>query len=179
MACALLPFLQGCSRRNTTIALPEATERGFTSMEFITEPRSDIPAGQELQPPRPKDELALPQYPPEALAAQTKPTTVFLRFVINENGNVTEIKEIPNMPAPAGPFAAAFLTAAEQAVRSWEFHPAEWQWLADGRDLNGDGHPDYRRLLKTERIPVYLDVRFDFEIVAGKGRIQIGNPPRN
>ena len=60
---------------------------------------------------------------------------------------------------------------------SWKFVPAQWQWLEDGKDLNGDGAPDFRRVVKAEAVAVYLDVRFDFKIVAGKGEVRKTGPP--
>ncbi len=64
-----------------------------------------------------------------------------------------------------------FKAAAERAVRSWTFTPAQWQQVEPGRDLNGDGKPDYIRVVRSERVSVYMDVSFDFERVAGQGSV--------
>jgi hypothetical protein len=55
--------------------------------------------------------------------------------------------------------------------------PAQWQWLQEGKDLNGDGAPDFSRVVRAESVVVYLDVRFDFRIVAGRGEVSKTGPP--
>jgi hypothetical protein len=146
-------------------------------MKFITKPREDLPEDQDLQPPRPEGDLTLPDYPVAALDGRARESTVYLRFVIGKNGEVTKIRDIPDTVSTEGPFAADFRVAAENAVRTWKFVPAQWQWLEDGKDLNGDGSPDFRRVVKSQPIAVYLDVRFDFRIVAGKGEVRKASPP--
>jgi len=167
MVAALLAGFTGCSRRQAQIAEPVVVEDGVASMKFITGPRADVPEDQELQPPRPMGELALPEYPSAALAGHAADSIVYLRFVISKTGEVAKIRDIPDTVSTEGSFAVEFRMAAEKAVRSWKFQPAQWQWLEDGKDLNGDGAPDFSRVVKSERVRVYLDVRFDFRIAGG------------
>jgi len=171
--CALVLIfgcLADCSKQPVTIETPQAPSRGTSSMRFI----SDSPPphqGMEFQPARPVGALTLPEYPSEALQGQAGKATVTLRFVIDLEGKVIEVVDSPNAPSSEGPFAAAFKAAAERAVRNWKFTPAQWQQVEPGRDLNGDGKPDYIRVVWSERVSVYMDVSFDFEPVTGQGSV--------
>jgi hypothetical protein len=57
----------------------------------------------------------------------------------------------------------------------WRFMPAEFTRLAPGDDYDKDGKPDFRRIVARKEIPVYIDVRFEFEIVDGKGMVRTGS----
>jgi hypothetical protein len=165
--------LEACARQPTVVRPTEVTNYGRSSIGFIT----DCPAareGMDFEPPRPIGALALPEYPATALQARAGSAVVVLRFVISVEGDVTEVGDSPKAASTVGPFAAQFRAAAEKAVRCWRFKPAEWQWVEPGKDLNCDGKPDYVRVLKRQRVSVYMDVRFDFDMVAREGRI---NPP--
>lgn len=171
--CALVLIfgcLAGCSKQPVTIEMPEVPRRGTSSMRFI----SDSPPphqGMEFQSARPVGALTLPEYPSDALQDQAGKATVTLRFVIDLEGNVIEVVDSPKAPSSESPFAAAFKAAAERAVRSWKFTLAQWQQVEPGRDLNGDGKPDYVCVVRSERVSVYMDVSFDFERVAGQGSV--------
>ena len=69
-----------------------------------------------------------------------------------------------------------FRAAAEAAVRRWVFEPARIDTVKDGVDLDGDGRPDYKALVAARRIPVFLDVRFDFRVEDGHGHVYLGRP---
>jgi hypothetical protein len=168
--------ISACRHRASAIpaggtTAPGVREQGVTSVRFLTGDRK-LEEGQELQPPRPKSILTLPEYPPGALAAHAGSAVVVLRFVVSVEGEVTDIVLSPRGGTTEGPFTQAFCAAAEAAVRSWRYSPAELQWVVPGRDLNGDGRPDFRRVIRREAIPVYLDVRFEFQIVAGKPHVR-------
>lgn len=168
LTCGCLP---GCSKQSTTVKTPQVSSRGTSSMRFITD---SPPAreGIEFQPARPVGALTLPEYPSEALQGLAGKATVTLRFVIDPEGKVTDVGDSPKACSSVGPFAAAFRAAAERAVRSWKFTPAQWQQVEPGKDLNGDGKPDYVRVVRSERVSVYMDVSFDFEPVAGQGLVR-------
>ena len=159
-----------CSHRRAAVSPALSEAKGVTSVQFLKEPIIDLSEGQELQPPRPSGELALPNYPQRALRAKAGAVLV-LRFVINVNGEVVQVLDSPNAASLRGRFAEDFRVAAEEAIRTWKFKPAELQWLAKGKDLNGDGKPDFLIVLKSEPVQVYTDVRLDFQIVRGKGQV--------
>jgi hypothetical protein len=146
-------------------------EYGKASFRFITEKR-DVVEGQEFEPARPNGPLTLPQYPPAALAARAGDATVVLRFVIDDNGTITQIGLSPRGGTTPGRFADEFRAAAETAVRSWKYLPARIDWVVPGTDINGDGKPDFRRVVRSETVPVYLDVRFEFQCTEGKPQVR-------
>ncbi len=169
----------GCTRHASPVSISPLPERGTTSVRFITRPRS-IPKGQDFDPPRPKVPLKPPEYPAGALTAKVGAATVALRFVISEKGEVTEVGDCPGTASTGGGvFAAEFRSAAVAAVRSWKFTPAKIQWVKDGTDLNGDGKPDFVRVIRSMPVSVYLDVAFDFDLVRGKPRVQPVAPQNN
>ena len=159
-----------CSRRRAVVSPALSDAKGVTSLQFLNEPIIDLSEGQELQPPTPNGELALPSYPQRALRARAG-AAVVLRFVINVQGEVVQVLDSPIATPLRGRYAEDFRVAAEKAIRTWRFKPAELQWLAKGKDLNGDGKPDFLIVLKSEPVQVYTDVRLDFSIVKGKGQV--------
>jgi len=174
----LLLGTAGCARRVAPVAPPPQSEpdsyRGQSSFEVLVDgkQRPDLPKGQDFVPPRPIAELATPAYLLRALSAKYGKASVIVRVVIGTEGLVTEINNPPNNAPAVGPYADDFRSAVEEAVHRWRFQPAEYRQFEDGKDLNGDGKPDYQRLVWSQVVPVYLDVRFDFEIVRGKGQVR-------
>jgi hypothetical protein len=174
----LLLGTAGCARHAAPAAPPTQSEpdsyRGQSSFEVLADgkQKSDLPRDQDFVPPRPIVELATPAYPWRALSAKYGKASVIVRVVIGTEGLVTEINDPPNNTPAVGPYADDFRSAVEQAVQRWKFQPAAYRQFEDGKDLNGDGKPDYQRLVRSQVVPVYLDVRFDFEIVNGKGRVR-------
>ncbi len=122
-------------------------------------------------PPRPIGALETPSYPETALKARYGQATVAVRVFLDEAGFITEIKSAPCCPSTGGRFAAEFRSAVDEAIRHWKFQPAEYRRYAEGKDLNGDGKPDYQVVVATKPVPVYFDVRFDFSIVKGHGKV--------
>lgn len=167
----------GCtSRKPVAAAQPPAPDpgRGQSSFEFLIDPparNAEHPKNQQFMPPRPIGEMASPVYPERALASGYGSVSLTVRVNIGSEGQVTGISNIPGKPQPAGPYASDFREVVESAVRSWKFYPAELNQFDDGNDIDGDGKPDYQRLVSSEKMPVYFDVRFDFEIVQGKGQV--------
>jgi len=75
-----------------------------------------------------------------------------------------------------GPFAVDFRNAVLRALRHWRFTPGHFDSYEDGPDDDHDGKADYRRLTRSDMVPVRYDVRFDFEIVGGEGRVRTTAP---
>lgn len=163
LPCECMP---GPTKQSLSVKTPQALGRGTSIMHFITD-SAPAAEGIELLPASPIGALTLPEYPSEALEGPAGKATVTLRFVIDSEGRVTDVGPSLKAPSSAGPCAAAFRAAAERAVRTWKFTPAQRQRVQPGKDLSGDGKPDYLRVLRSECISVYMDVSFDFEPVAG------------
>ncbi|HEY2930160.1 MAG TPA: hypothetical protein VGK99_00310 [Acidobacteriota bacterium] len=121
---------------------------------------------------RTKGELGIPVYPADALKSKISESTVAVRILISTDGKVTEISDSPLMASSTGPFAGEFRAATEEAIKTWLFEPAEIQTLEDGKDLDGDGKPDYRIVVATQKIPIYRDLHFDFKVVVSEGKVR-------
>jgi hypothetical protein len=61
-------------------------------------------------------------------------------------------------------------------VREWRFAPAGFMAFEPGEDYDGDGTPDFKRVKVQTPLAVYVDLRFDFDIVEGKGVVTGGFP---
>jgi hypothetical protein len=152
--------------------------RGEVSFGFLVDPNAPRPglwSVEEIIAPRPlAPSPLLPSYPPRPLADGFGPATCAVRIIVGTDGTVTHLETSPLVPSTPGPYEEEFLAAVREAVRTWKFSPALKRRYEPGADLDGDGKPDYRRFLSDEPSPYYLDLRFDFEIVEGKGRVRVG-----
>lgn len=171
----------GCARRAPATAPEHASVEGQVGYQFLVEPSEAGALGPDhkLWSPQPTVELKPPLYPERALRGGAEPTTVAVRIVIDATGRVASVSDSPKLASTAGPFLADFRQAVEVAVRAWSFTPGHVLRLGAGRDVDGDGEPDYREALADEPVVVYYDVRFDFAIVEGRGRATGGGlgPP--
>ena len=172
-ACASVPN----RRMDASTDRPQA--QGDVKVQFLPDPARVAPnllEGEEFVPPHPIV-TPLPLYP-AGHAEPRGPVVVVLRFVVGKTGVVEEVEDSPLRDpgdADAGAVGSdgAFRAAAEDAVRSWRFVPAAIQTVKPGADLDHDSKPDYTVLVASARVPVYLDVRFTFEMVAGEGRVRV------
>ena len=159
---------------------PREAVRGASSLQFVADPANpakDLPDDVELHPPTPIVELDPPEYPPRALEARAGAATVGLRLIVSAKGRVVDVTPSPLVPSTGGPFEGEFRAAAEAAAAGWLFTPAWVANLEDAPDRDGDGKPDDRVATSIERIPVYLDVRIDFELVEGQGKVRVSGAP--
>ena len=174
---AFLAALTACARREPPPAaepLP-ALPLGVTQVSFLPDPSVKppvLPPGEEILPAAPSL-IPAPLYPQEALAAGCGDATIVLRIVVDEQGRVSEVKDSPVAGRAEGPCTERFRAEAEAALRGWRFRPAEWRRLVPGADMDGDGTPDYHRVTAFQPIPVFLDVRVDYEVIAGEGRVRL------
>lgn len=165
----------GCAgRRGPEPPEETAPLRGQSSFDFLRDAASSDttpPEDQELRPPVIAEELAQPVYPTEALSAGAGPSIVAVRILVDTQGLVSEVADSPRLASTPGPHAAVFRGAVEEVLTQWRFQPAEWRRYEPGEDLDGDGVADYRRVVESRVVTFYIDVRFDFEIVDGQGRV--------
>ncbi len=175
ISCCLL-IAAGCAgHRIVPPPDPPAPPAGQSSFDFLRDGASidtEPPEDQDLRAPIIKEELARPVYPTQALSAGAAPSVVAVRILVNREGRVAEVADSPRLASTPGPFAADFRRAVEDVLAEWRFVPAVWRRYEPGEDLDGDGVADYRRVVETRAVNFYLDVRFDFEIVDGRGRVR-------
>jgi hypothetical protein len=181
LAATVLVLLSGCANRPAASRGPVSPDplRGATSATLLLDPAAtgaELDEDEEYRPPAPRGENRLPRYPEEALAARCGDGTVALRIVIGTEGDVIDVGDSPLQGSTGGDCGADFRVSAESAVRAWRFWPAEKRRLAPGDDYDKDGSPDFERVLETTPLPVYLDIRFDFEVVEGEGRVRTFAP---
>ncbi|MBP1625270.1 MAG: Gram-negative bacterial TonB protein C-terminal [Acidobacteria bacterium] len=172
---AILVFLliTSCARHQVQVqAEPPIPPEGTVSFKFVSGEKSGDkkdPQGWEFQPAQLRGDAPLPVYPPRALAARIGSVVTVARIIINAEGNVTDVTLRPG--STANRFAEDFFRASETAVRQWKFTPPAWWLLEDGKDLNGDGKPDYQNVVSKNPVTVYGDVQFYFEISSGQGTV--------
>lgn len=144
----------------------------MTAFETIPDPDpATLPEDVEFISPRAQPGNAPPVYPPRLVAARYGDATIAVRIVVSTSGSVSSIDDSPLMNSRAGPMEEEFRDAVEAAVSSWRFHPGKLRRVEKGEDYDLDGAPDFTRVLSSENIPVYLDIRFDFSIVEGRGAV--------
>ena len=182
LASATTVGVVGCKHIPPTPQTAEPTDpaRGHVAFTFFADPKVGPPKvsdHQELVAPDALGKLVAPAYPAAPPAAHADPATVALRIVIGEDGHVLDVLDSPLMQSTPSPFAADFRAAAETAVRRWRFTPGRIDQYEDGPDVNGDGVPDSTRLIRSDNVQIFYDVRFDFEIVGGQGRVKSSATP--
>lgn len=168
----------GCSRPrigpNTKTSPP--SDRGEVALQFLLDPAAPVPRlddDQEFLPPQVvRAELVLPSFPAEALAARAAPAHVVVRVIIDEEGRIAEVSDSPVLASSEGPFTSVYRDAVLRALRHWRFLPGRIQQWEEGKDQDGDGVPDSRQILRADVVRVFYDIRFDFEIVDGEGRVK-------
>jgi hypothetical protein len=179
---AALVLSGGCARQAPhAVPIPSWPDyEGRASYLFVPDPAAssmELPPDEEFIPPSPASGNSPPAYPERALEAGYGAAVVGLRIVLGTDGIVNHVLDSPVIHSTPGPFAADFRAAAESAVRDWLFHPAVHRVLADGEDYDEDGKPDFRRVTESRFLSVYLDIRFEFEILDGKGVVRTSGGP--
>lgn len=162
-----------CSRPHGVVLVP--SREGQSSFVFLqNEPSPDAQTrpDEEIVPPRALGQLALPSYPPAALAARLGHAVLVLRAVIGTDGRIASLEKSPRGTSTCGAFEKEFLSSIEEAAKQWIFQPAEWRRLEDGTDLNADGKIDFRRVVERRAIVVFYDVRFEFDVRNGRGQVR-------
>ena len=162
----------------TTPAVASDPIRGSATYSFLFDPSGgSLSLGDDEQfvRPSPIGTLSPPEYPERPLAASAGAATIAVRIVIGPEGNVVQVGDSPMLASTPGLWAAEFRGAVERAVRAWRFTPGEIRKTKPGNDLDGDGKADYKVMIDSDTVPVYYDVRFDFEIVDGKGTVRRGD----
>ncbi len=161
--------------RPTSPAPAPLTARGAVAMTVLADPNGAPPKlneGERFVSPKILPGYALPAYPAEALAANARTAFVVVRITIDTNGRVAKVEDSPAFASSPSPFAGAFRSAVDTAVRTWRFKPGYIEQLEDGKDMDGDGKPDYTVQVGTTPVEVLYDVRFDFQIVHGEGKVR-------
>jgi len=179
---AILVLLVGCARHPPPTTVPEPVVdpgRGQVAYRFILDPTAAVPQladRTDFVRPIPTSEFPLPRYPQTALDAKAGPAWVVVRILIGTDGRIADVRDSPVEASSPGPFAGEFRDAVLRALRHWRFTPGRIDQVAN-KDLDGDGQPDYREVTHYDLVPVFYDVRFDFEIVGGEGNVKTSASP--
>lgn len=188
LALPVLTLVVACAGVRTgpapapTPAPPPPARSGEVSFTFLPVPGARITpeesGAREFVEPTPRNDLGVPDYPEEALAAGVSPFTIAVRLTIDPlDGRVVRVAQSPLLASSEGPFAREFWIAAERAVLLWRFTPGRMDRYEDGADVDGDGVPDSRMRVESIPVPVFYDVRFDFAIRAGQPRVTTSAQP--
>jgi len=168
LVCTGFLILSGCHQVQT----PPASGQG--SFEFTQRPAGTrIGEGQAVLtgsepkdvfiPATPDGPLAVPVYPPAALAAHAGRVTVVLEITIGTDGRVGDVR--PGMAGIpfGGPFSAQFQAAAEAAMARWRFRPAELRHI----EPREEGGETIWSMVFTEKRELTTEVSFTFTETGG------------
>jgi len=173
LVALLLPGAGCASTPDRKAAAPDDTSSlAQISAEYLVDPSRVSPRlreGQDFVAPHPIV-TPLPRFPADHQDLR-RPVVLVLRLVVDADGAVRQVQDSP-LALPAAQDAPDFRAAAVDAVLSWIFVPAAIRTIQPGEDLDHDSKPDYTILVDSNRIPVYLDVRFTFEIIDGQARVR-------
>lgn len=148
---------------------------GRVAFQLVPDPGRVKPAlldQQVFMPPMPL-ESPLPRYPRRAVVTDSAPIMVAVRIFVEVDGSVGQVLDSPLGDSTEARARDLFRAAVEKAVRGWKFEPGRIQTLTQGKDIDGDGKPDYRVAVDETFIRTYLDLRFNFELVGGKGLVRV------
>jgi TonB family protein len=163
-----------CAKHPIQVAVkpPEASS-GVVSFKFLAQKDSgerQNPKGWEYHPPYLIGEAVLPSYPERPLANRFGSAVVIVRIAINSAGEVTDVSLKSN--SSPGPFAADFFHSVETTVRKWRFTRPEWWLLEQVKNVNGEGTPDYQKVIDIKPASASGDAEFLFELVGGQGKVR-------
>lgn len=168
-----LSLLLTASCRSAGVPSAErAMGTGVVGFEYAAEVRPTLPkleGGQEYRAAYALPENPLPEYPPQLLPLGLPRQEVVVRVVIGSDGAVLRFEDSP-VPSRVDPrYASDFGAAVRTAVREWRFEPAFIRTFEPGPDNDGDGKSDFPIMRGSEQLTSYHDLRFAFEIRAGRG----------
>lgn len=168
------PMLLACGCRHVPTPPPDT---GASSFRFVDEPLAPPQKGKvtegsngpilvehyiEAEPVTP---LAMPIYPPHALAAKAGLVTIGVKISVDTDGRVSDVS--PSMLTFSTPtrYSDEFDEAVRVAVIQWRFHPAQRYTMRIFRTEEGGGPP---RELHRENTETYFDLAFTF---AASGKV--------
>jgi hypothetical protein len=171
---AALLLSVACAKHRAAVAIkPPEPARGKVSFRFLADTDSAAKQnsnGWEYHPPHLVGEAVMPSYPERPLARRFGSALVIVGISVNPAGEVTNVSARPG--STPGPFAADFFLAVETAVRKWKFTRPEWWLLEEGIDINGDGKPDYQKVIDIKPTSAAGDVEFLFRLAGGTAEVQ-------
>ena len=175
--CATAPRAAPPAPAPADAAAPAAVPRvGQSAYRFLPDPAAKMPEwtadeGDFHRPVPAPGRQPLPEYPERALEEGVGEAWVTVRILIGLDGTLVAVGDSPLEASSTGPHAAAFRQSVERALRRWLFEPGYFARRGAAIDADGDGSPDATMVDSWTRVPVYYDIRFDFRIVDGAGRV--------
>ena len=173
---------QGCAVRpqpDATPVLDNSSVAGRVGFDFLPDPNDAGPSlsdDQWFKGPVPVH-APLPEYPQQALDRVAPPVTLVIRIIVEEDGTVKEVLASPLDKSAEGDDHELFWTAIGEAVRRWRFEPAIINTLIKAPAPDRDPNFYYRMSVEAKVVRAYMDLRFKFEVVDGRGRVQLGSNP--
>ena len=147
---------------------------GQVAFQFVPDPgrvKPSLSDRQVFMPPRPL-ETPLPSYPQSELVRNTAPVTVVVRIFVGTDGSVDQVSDSPLEGSRRIDTGDPFRASVEQAVRGWRFVSGRVRTLAESEGSDGERKPDFRVIADETPVRTYLDLRFTFEVIDGKGRVR-------
>ena len=168
-------LLVACSATKPGEARPPTPKIGQVSYEAVTAAdatSSTLVPEVDYIPAAPAPENTSPVYPQCLLNLGLPPQKVVMRILVDDQGQVTEVRgsAAPSEVDPA--YRADFETAISEAVRDWQFTPAMRRAYVDSPELDSQGRPLYKVLKSVKPAPSYFDIRFIFEVRDGRAVVR-------
>jgi hypothetical protein len=166
----------GCRTARPSKAPTTATLEGRASYEAVPDPdatASKLIPQLDYIPAAPAEGNRPPVYPEELVTLGLPPQKIVLRLVVDEQGQIADIRPSRFSSEVDRTYRDAFEGAIRKAVEKWRFRPARRRTFVDSPD-DGSGQPPYQVLKSESPAPTYFDVRFVFEVHEGKGVVREG-----
>ncbi len=109
-----------------------------------------------------------PEYPTELVARKLPLHVVSVRVTFAEDGRAADISNSPLAASTQDEYTPDFAGEVKKAVSRWRCWPARIRKFRLGKDLDGDGKPDYRILSAEKVLRTYFDMTFSFEVINGQ-----------
>jgi hypothetical protein len=146
-------------------------DAGVSSFRFVDEPPAAPQKGKVTEGSNgpiveehfidalPIPPLAMPVYPPPALAAKAGLVTIGVKISVDTDGRVSDVS--PSLLTFSTPtrYSDEFDEAVRVAVVQWRFHPAQRYTMRIFRTEEGGGPP---KELHRENTETYFDLAFTF-----------------
>jgi hypothetical protein len=172
-----LAAVPGCATSHHSVnraGVQDSGVEGQVAFQFVPDParvRPSLTDRQVFMPPRPL-ETPLPIYPESELHKNTGPVTVVVRIFVGTDGSVDQVFDSPLGGSTQIDTGDPFRSSVEQAVRGWRFASGQVRTLAESEGSDGERKPDFRVIADETPVRTYLDLRFTFEVIDGKGRVR-------
>ncbi len=160
--------LAGCASTPVPVRVAHHGQVNYQVVEDENASRYKLGGMQTVGLPVTGPENMAPVYPPELVPLALDPVTVLSKVIVNDKGNVTDVRFPIGSPDTT---LARFQSAVRQAVLAWTFQPMRIrQWVE-----NPDGSQE---VVGEKTVPYSQDYQFTFSVRDGKPVVGTGIAPR-